>query len=127
MPNPDEELEERLARLKGVDVDQVRHPGKGLANDPLETSQDDSLLLHDHSSYTIVNTGDDQDPEGLVKEVSNINKEVRIFLHRKIHTTAKSGIFKPECESLLYLLAMSSKFYEIKNLRDEINKIKLIK
>ena len=48
MPNPDEELEERLARLKGVDVDQVRHPGKGLANDPLETSQDDSLLLHDH-------------------------------------------------------------------------------
>ena len=80
MPNPDEELEERLARLKGVDVDQVRHPGKGLANDPLETSQDDSLLLHDHSSYTIVNTGDDQDPEGLVKEVSNINKEVSIFL-----------------------------------------------
>ena len=79
MPNPDEELEERLARLKGVDVDQVRHPGKGLANDPLETSQDDSLLLHDHSSYTIVNTGDDQDPEGLVKEVSNINKEVSIF------------------------------------------------
>ena len=80
MPNPDEELEERLARLKGVDVDQVRHPGKGLANDPLETSQDDSLLLHDHSSYTIVNTGDDQDPEGLVKEVSNINKEVSNFL-----------------------------------------------
>ena len=80
MPNPDEELEERLARLKGVDVDQVRHPGKGLASDPLETSQDDSLLLHDHSSYTIVNTGDDQDPEGLVKEVSNINKEVSIFL-----------------------------------------------
>ena len=117
MPNPDEELEERLARLKGVDVDQVRHPGKGLANDPLETSQDDSLLLHDHSSYTIVNTGDDQDPEGLVKEVSNINKEVRIFLDRKIHTTAKSGIFKPECESLLYLLAMSSKLYKIRFVR----------
>ena len=113
MPNPDEELEERLARLKGVDVDQVRHPGKGLANDPLETSQDDSLLLHDHSSYTIVNTGDDQDPEGLVKEVSNINKEVRIFLDRKIHTTAKSGISKPKCESLLYLLAMNSKLYKI--------------
>ena len=113
MPNPDEELEERLARLKGVDVDQVRHPGKGLANDPLETSQDDSLLLHDHSSYTIVNTGDDQDPEGLVKEVSNINKEVSIFFDWKIHTSAKFGISKPECESLLCLLAMSSKLYKI--------------
>ena len=116
MPNPDEELEERLARLKGVDVDQVRHPGKGLANDPLETSQDDALLLHDHSSYTIVNTGDDQDPEGLVKEVSNINKEVSIF-DFKIHATAKLGISKPECESLLYLLGMSSKLYNIKFLR----------
>jgi hypothetical protein len=118
MPNPDEELEKRLARLKGVDIDQVRHPGKGLANDPLETSQDDSLLLHDHSSYTIVNTGDDQDPEGLVKEVSNINKEVSIF-DRKIHadTTAKLGISKPECESLLYLLDMSSKLRKIKFLR----------
>lgn len=113
MPNPDEELEERLARLKGVDVDQVRHPGKGLANDPLETSQDDSLLLHDHSSYTIVNTGDDQDPEALVKEVSNINKEVSIF-NRKIHTTA---ITKPECESLLYLPGMISKLYKVKVLR----------
>ena len=117
MPNPDEELEERLARLKGVDVDQVRHPGKGLANDPLETSQDDSLLLHDHSSYTIVNTGDDQDPEGLVKEVSNINKEVSIFFDRKIHTTEKFGISKQECESLLYLLAMSSKLCKIKFFR----------
>ena len=116
MPNPDEELEERLARLKGVDVDQVRHPGKGLANDPLETSQDDSLLLHDHSSYTIVNTGDDQDPEGLVKEVSNINKEVSIFsIERAIQdTTAKLGISKPECQSLLYLLDMSSNVYKKK-------------
>ena len=116
MPNPDEELEKRLARLKGVDVDQVRHPGKGLANDPLETSQDDSLLLHDHSSYTIVNTGDDQDPEGLVKEVSNINKEVSIF-NRKIHSTAQLGISKPECESLLCLLSTSSTLYKIKVLR----------
>ena len=37
IPNPDKELEERLARLKGVHVDQVRRPGKGLADDPLGT------------------------------------------------------------------------------------------
>ena len=77
MPNPDDELEERLARLKGVDVEQVRHPGKGLDTDPLDTKED-SLLLHDHSSYTIVNSGEEHE-EGLAKEIFEINKEVRFF------------------------------------------------
>ena len=81
MPNPDDELEKRLAKLKGVEVDQVRHPGKGLDNDPGGSAQEDSLLLHDHSSYTIIHsTGEDQDEAELAKEITNINKEVSIFI-----------------------------------------------
>ena len=48
---------------------------------PLEASQDESLLLHDHSSYTIVHTSEDQDQEGLAKDISSINKEVSNFIY----------------------------------------------
>lgn len=44
MPNPDEEIEERLAKLKGVEVDQVRCPGKGLLSS--------KKSIPDHSDYT---------------------------------------------------------------------------
>ena len=47
MPNPDDELEERLARLKGVDVEQVRHPGKGLDTDPLDTIENVKAKIQD--------------------------------------------------------------------------------
>jgi len=77
IPNPDEELEERLAKLKGVEVGQIRHPGKGLDNDPGGSAHEDSLLLHDHSSYTIIHsTVEDQDEAELAKDITNINKEL---------------------------------------------------
>ena len=80
IPNPDEELEERLAKLKGVEVGQIRHPGKGLDSDPGGSAHEDSLLLHDHSSYTIIHsTVDDQDEAELAKDITNINKEVSFF------------------------------------------------
>ena len=80
MPNPDEEIENRLAKLKGVEVDQVRHPGKGLDSVPQGAQADDSLLLHDHSSYTIIHTtGDDLEEGELAKEITDINKEVSFF------------------------------------------------
>merc|ERR1712113_1320553 len=86
-PNPDDELEERLARLKGLDVEQVRHPGKGLETDPLE-NKEDSLLLHDHSSYTIVNSGEEHE-EGLAKEIFEINKELALMRKNKVDAAAK--------------------------------------
>lgn len=58
MPNPDEEIEERLAKLKGVEVDQVRHPGKGLSNIP------------DHADYTNDNPEDIDFDVFMAKEVS---------------------------------------------------------
>lgn len=44
MPNPDEELEERLAKLKGVDVNVVRNPGKGLDKPPEAKSKEPDPL-----------------------------------------------------------------------------------
>ena len=75
LPDPDNEIEERLAKLKGVDVEQVRRPGKGLDRKPsdLANIELDQSLLHDHSSYTIT-TSD----ENLSKEILAVNKEVML-------------------------------------------------
>ena len=78
MPDPDEELEQRLARLKGVDVETVRHPGKGLDKQPTvktEPEIDPEAFLHDHSNY-IIRAPKNVTDEDLNKEITGINKEV---------------------------------------------------
>ena len=75
MPDPDDEIAERLAKLKGVDVGHIKHPGQGLdqqasgAADP-KVELDDSTL-HDHSDYTL-----QEDDGSLLQEIAEVNKEV---------------------------------------------------
>ena len=104
MPNPDEELETRLAKLKGVDVEAIRRPGKGLDNKPsikTETGPDidPEAFLHDHSAYSAKTSGEVSDTE-LMKEITNLNKEVSFFLNFDNFKVGRNGV-------ICYLLKFS--------------------
>ena len=80
LSNPDDAIAERLANLKGVDVDVIKHPGKGLDEaPPANASELDDSKLHDHSEYTLkdeIVDQDDQDDSSLLQEVEEVNKDV---------------------------------------------------
>ena len=86
MPDPDEELEERLAKLKGVDVETVRHPGKGFDRKPAgaagASSADDvdpMSILHDHSDYSSKNAEGHANDKDLMNDISSVTKEVSLY------------------------------------------------
>ena len=78
--NPDVELEEGLASLK--DVERVNLPEKELHTDSIDIKED-TLLFHDHSSYTIgssAKTPPDVDvSKKLENKKSNISKEKKML------------------------------------------------
>ena len=78
--NPDVELEEGLASLK--DVERVNLPEKELHTDTIDI-EEDTLLFHDHSSYTIgssAKTPPDVDvSKKLENKKSNISKEKKML------------------------------------------------
>ena len=109
MPNPDNEIEERLAKLRGVDVDQIRHPGKGLDDKPPGLSASgkvdpaEVLLLHDHSDYTMSKVDNDED---LVREITEIRKDVSRTDPKIFHST----VVEPTVIINFELLAFSCSF-----------------
>ena len=89
MPDQDEELEKRLAKLKGVDVEAVRHPGRGLDKKPSVKAEsstgqeiDPVSFLHDHSDYSAKPSQKANDDDGdLENDISTLNKEVSYIKH----------------------------------------------
>ena len=104
LPDPNTEIEERLAKLRGVDVDQVRNPGRGLDNKPPGRSVttikvEPEMLLHDHSSYTMPT---DEDDESLSKDISDINQEVSMPFYFAIFSNTRDLIRKFICPACPY-------------------------
>jgi hypothetical protein len=82
MPDPDDEIAQRLAKLKGVDVDQVKNPGRKMSQNREESKTSDvdpESFLHDHSTYSATSKSshldndtseNDVDPSVLVRELT---------------------------------------------------------
>ena len=82
MPNPDDELAARLAKLKGVDVEQIKNPGKGLNKKPeglakpIEKEIDLEKFMSKESGGSSNKVNDEIVEEELNKEIASINKEL---------------------------------------------------
>ena len=95
MPNPDDELATRLAKLKGVDVETIKHPGKGLDKKPEQSDQSKGenfdlapfLSTKDFKSSNTENI----DEETLAKDIDSINKELS-EMRKKRETKVKDGL-----------------------------------
>ena len=91
MPNPDDELAARLAKLRGVDVDIIKNPGKGLDKKPSSTENQsnekdidlDQFLPKDGKSDGKLdeNINDDE----LAKDIVSINKELSEMKAKRQH------------------------------------------
>ena len=80
LPNPDDELATRLAILKGVDVDQIKNPGKGLDEKPISKQSkgpdiDLEQFLSKEGGYS-KESNEEMDEKELAKEIDSINKEL---------------------------------------------------
>ena len=102
MPNPDDELATRLAKLKGVDVETIKHPGKGLDKKPEQSDQSKGenfdlapfLSTKDFKSSNTENI----DEETLAKDIDSINKELS-EMRKKRENKAKNKSDKEDSES----------------------------
>jgi len=115
LPNPDDEIAERLAKLKGVDVNQIKHPGAGLEKPRPKSVEktvavDPEKFLMDHGAYAkSAKEGDDlnrepiipkllkssDDGKGLKKDVAAITKEVSSCYFSGIHSGLNGHCFDP--------------------------------
>ena len=126
MPDQDEELEIRLAKLKGVDVEAVRHPGRGLDKKPSvkaksSTGQDIDPVsfLHDHSDYSAKPAEKADDDGDLMNDISTLNKEVSYIKH-------KNQIFSIKIEDENEENMISRKPIKLP-IRKSLNKTKIVK
>ena len=100
MPNPDDELATRLAKLKGVDVESIKHPGKGLDKKPdNQQSKEENFDLAPFLSKDFKSSNTENiDEETLAKDIDSINKELS-EMRKKRENKAKNKSDKEDSES----------------------------